>query len=122
MVQTLVGCCNSKQRCKVFNLLKEQIIDLVCLKQGTFAFQQMICYMDTHEEYGFFTQLMAQNFGRVATDPNGNHFLRKLIPIIPFSYIEIILNTVYDNFLELVNNKNSVCVLKVILHTIAKQN
>lgn len=48
MVQTLVGCCNSKQRSKVFNLLKEQIIDLVCLKQGTFAFQQMICYMDTH--------------------------------------------------------------------------
>jgi len=48
MVQTLVGCCNSKQRLKVFGFLKNQTIELITLKQGTFAFQQMICYMDTH--------------------------------------------------------------------------
>lgn len=48
MVQTLVGCCNSKQRFKIFSFLKNQTIELICLKQGTFAFQQMICYMDTH--------------------------------------------------------------------------
>lgn len=99
MVQTLIGCCSSKQRFKVFSFLKNQIIDLICLKQGTFAFQQMICYMDTHEEYALFTQLMSDNFGKVAKDANGNHFLRKLIPILPFYYTEIIINSVYANFL-----------------------
>ncbi len=49
MVQTLISCSNSKQRLRVFELLKDHTIELVCLKQGTFAFQQMICFMDTHE-------------------------------------------------------------------------
>lgn len=50
--------------------------------------------MDTHEEYALFTQLMSDNFDKVSTDPNGNHFLRKLVPILPFSYTEILLKIV----------------------------
>ena len=47
MIQTLVSFCNSKQRLKIFEALKSSMVHIVCLKQGTFAFQQMISFMDT---------------------------------------------------------------------------
>ena len=54
-------------------------------------------------------------------DINGNHFMRKFINLLPFFYNKILIQKVLDNFMELVNNKNSVCVLKVILRIIAKE-
>lgn len=119
MIQTLISVSNSKQRLVIFESLKERVIEVVSLKQGTFAFQQMISFMDTHEEYTLFSEIMASNFLEVATNVNGNHFLRKLIPMLPFYYNEIIITQVFVDFIELVNNKNSVCVLKVILKVIA---
>lgn len=61
---------------------------------------------------------MSNNFVQVAMDINGNHFLRKLIPILPFYYNEIIIRRVFVDFIELVNNKSSVCVLKVIIKVV----
>ena len=104
----------------IFTVLKDKIPHLVSLKQGTFAFQQMISYMDTHEEYDLFSQKIAENFYEMATNINGNHFLRKLIPILPFYYNEVIIRNIFDDFVDLVNNKNSVCVLKVIIRALAK--
>ena len=101
--------------------MKDKLIHIVSLKQGTFALQQMITFMDTHDEYVLIAEKMAEHFYEVSTNPNGNHFLRKLIPIIPFLYTGIIIKKIFNNFVELVNNKNSVCVLKVILHSIAKE-
>jgi len=60
-------------------------------------------------------QIIAENLFKVATNMNGNHFLRKLIPMMPFYYNQLIFNQIFENFVELVNNKSSVCVLKVIL-------
>ena len=49
MVQTLVSCSNSTQRLEIFKALEQKIVDLICLKQGTFAFQQMISCMETEQ-------------------------------------------------------------------------
>lgn len=49
MVQTLVSCSNSTQRLDIFKALERNIVELVCLKQGTFAFQQMVSCMDTEQ-------------------------------------------------------------------------
>ena len=68
-----------------------------------------------------FTNKMIDNFFEVSTDSNGNHFLRKIIPMMPFSYNQMIIKTIFADFVELVNNKNSVCVLKVILKAISKE-
>jgi hypothetical protein len=65
--------------------------------------------------------MMAENFFEVATNQNGNHFLRKLIPMMTFAHNEILIKQVYADFVELVNNKSSVCVLKVILKVIDKE-
>ena len=120
MVQTLVSYSNSEQRLKIFKALNKEIVNLVCLKQGTFAFQQMIAHIHTEEEFSFFGQFMAENFFQVSTNPNGNHFLRKIIPIMPFRFNLPFFNSIFANFLELVNDKNAVCVLKVILGILLK--
>lgn len=62
MIQTLVSYSNSEQRLKIFKALNKEIINLVCLKQGTFAFQQMCLHIHTEEEFSFFAQMMAQHF------------------------------------------------------------
>jgi hypothetical protein len=122
MIQTLVSLSNSQQRLKIFNVLKDSIPQIVSLKQGTFAFQQMISFIQTQEEYALFSEVMAIKFLQIATNSNGNHFLRKLIPLLPLYYKEILFKPIFENFIELANDKNSVCVLKVMLRAIASEN
>lgn len=121
MVQSLVSFSNSQQRFRIFSSLSDQIAQLVCLKQGTFALQQMISFINTEEEFQLFTKIIENNFFETCTDPNGNHFMRKLVATMPLSYNEIFIRKVFDKFVELVNNKNSVCVLKVFLKIISKE-
>ena len=62
MIQTLVCVSNSAQRLQIFEILKDHIPRLISLKQGTFAFQQMISFIGTHEEYELISQTMSENF------------------------------------------------------------
>ena len=59
-----------------------------------------------------------ENFFEIATNGNGNHFLRKVITLIPFYYSQYFMWKIFDNFVELINDKNSVCVMKAILKAI----
>lgn len=119
MMQTLMSLSNFPQRYRIFEIIYEKIPFIACSKQGTFALQQMVSFMNTHEEFTLISECMALNFFEVATNPNGNHFLRKLLPMMPYYYNDAIFNQIFTNFVELINNKNSVCVLKIILKVIS---
>lgn len=54
-------------------------------------------------------------------DVNGNHFLRKLFVTLPLRYLEKIIDKIFENFLCLANDKNSVCVLKAMVDCLGKQ-
>ncbi len=59
MIQTLMSIANYSQRLRLFQALRDIISQIVNLKQGTFAFQQMIDHMNSHEEFLLISQKMA---------------------------------------------------------------
>ena len=55
-------------------------------------------------------------------DPFGSHVLEKLLTCFEEEYVRFIYNYIVDNFLELANNNNGICIVKKILTFTHKKN
>jgi mRNA-binding protein PUF3 len=89
---------------------------------GTYPIQTIIEHVGSKNEKVIIVNSLKDNIKELSVDPFGSHVLEKLLTCFEEEYINFIYNYIVDNFLELANNNNGICVVKKILTFTHKKN
>jgi hypothetical protein len=82
---------------------------------GTYPIQTIIEHVGSKNEKLIIVNALKNNVKELAVDPFGSHVLEKLLTCFEEEYINFIYIYIVDNFLDLANNSNGICIIKKIL-------
>ncbi len=106
---------NQKDRIDFLKGIEKSMVKLSSDSIGTYPIQTIIEHVGSKNEKIIIINALKDNIKELAKDPFGSHVLEKLLSCFEEEYINFIYNYIVDNFLDLANNNNGICVIKKIL-------
>ena len=106
---------NQKDRIDFLKGIEKSMVKLSSDSIGTYPIQTIIEHVGSKNEKIIIINALKDNIKELAVDPFGSHVLEKLLTCFEEEYINFIYNYIVDNFLDLANNNNGICIIKKIL-------
>ena len=106
---------NQKDRIDFLKDIEQSIVKLSADSIGTYPIQTIIEHVGSKNEKLIIVNALKNNVKELAVDPFGSHVLEKLLTCFEEEYINFIYIYIVDNFLDLANNSNGICIIKKIL-------
>ena len=106
---------NQKDRIDFLKGIEKSMVKLSSDSIGTYPIQTIIEHVGSKNEKIIIINALKDNIKELAVDPFGSHVLEKLLTCFEEEYINFIYNYIVDNFLDLANNNNGICIVKKIL-------
>ena len=113
---------NQKDRIDFLKDIEKSMVKLSSNSIGTYPIQTIIEHVGSKNEKIIIVNALKDNVKELAVDPFGSHVLEKLLTCFEEEYVSFIYNYIVDNFLELANNNNGICIVKKILTFTHKKN
>ena len=113
---------NQKDRTDFLKGIEKSMVKLSSDSIGTYPIQTIIEHVGSKNEKIIIVNALKDNVKELAVDPFGSHVLEKLLTCFEEEYINFIYNYIVDNFLDLANNNNGICIVKKILTFTHKKN
>ena len=113
---------NQKDRIDFLKGIEKSIVKLSSDSIGTYPIQTIIEHVGSKNEKVIIVNALKESVKELCVDPFGSHVLEKLLTCFEEEYINFIYNYIIDNFLDLANNNNGICVVKKILTFTHKKN
>ena len=106
---------NQKDRIDFLKGIEKSIVKLSSDSIGTYPIQTIIEHVGSKNEKIIIINALKNSIKELAVDPFGSHVLEKLLTCFEEEYVSFIYTYIVDNFLDLANNSNGICVVKKIL-------
>ena len=106
---------NQKDRIDFLKGIEKSLVKLSCDSIGTYPIQTIIEHVGSKNEKIIIINALKDHVEELAFDPFGSHVLEKLLTCFEEEYVTFIYLYVSDNFFDLANNNNGICVVKKIL-------
>ena len=113
---------NQKDRIDFLKIIEKSMVKLSSDSIGTYPIQTIIEHVGSKNEKIIIVNALKDSVKELAIDPFGSHVLEKLLTCFEEEYINFIYNYIVDNFLDLANNNNGICIVKKILSFTHKKN
>ena len=113
---------NQKDRIDFLLVIEKSIVKLSSDSIGTYPIQTIIEHVGSKNEKNIIINALKDNIKELSFDSFGSHVLEKLLSCFEEEYVSFIYNYIIDNFLELANNNNGICIVKKILSFTHKKN
>jgi hypothetical protein len=113
---------NQKDRIDFLKGIEKSIVKLSSDSIGTYPIQTIIEHVGSKNEKVIIVNALKESIKELCIDPFGSHVLEKLLTCFEEEYINFIYNYIIENFLDLANNNNGICVVKKILTFTHKKN
>ena len=113
---------NQKDRIDFLKGIEKSIVKLSSDSIGTYPIQTIIEHVGSKNEKVIIVNALKESVKELCVDPFGSHVLEKLLTCFEEEYINFIYNYIIENFLDLANNNNGICVVKKILTFTHKKN
>ena len=113
---------NQKDRIDFLKGIEKSIVKLSSDSIGTYPIQTIIEHVGSKNEKIIIVNALKESVKELCIDPFGSHVLEKLLTCFEEEYINFIYNYIIENFLDLANNNNGICVVKKILTFTHKKN
>ena len=113
---------NQKDRIDFLFVIEKSIVKLSSDSIGTYPIQTIIEHVGSKNEKNIIINALKDNIKELSLDPFGTHVLEKLLACFEEEYVTFIYNYIVDNFLELANNCNGICIVKKLLSFTHKKN
>ena len=113
---------NQKDRIDFLKGIENSMVKLSSDAIGTYPIQTIIEHVGSKNEKIIIINALKESIKELCVDPFGSHVLEKLLTCFEEEYINFIYNYIVDNFLDLANNNNGICVVKKILTFTHKKN
>ena len=102
--------------------IENSIVKYSCDSIGTYPIQTIIENLNNNIEKFIIINAIKNNVEELVYNPFGCHVLEKLLSCLDEEYISFIYSYISDNFLNLANNANGICLVKKILTFTQKKN
>ena len=106
---------NQKDRIDFLKKIEKSIVKLSSNSIGTYPIQTIIEHVGSKNEKVIIISAIKDHIKELSIDPFGSHVLEKLLTCFEEEFISFIYDYAYDNFLNLANNNNGICIVKKIL-------
>ena len=106
---------NQKDRIDFLKGIEKSLVKLSCDSIGTYPIQTIIEHVGSKNEKIIIINALKDHVDELAFDPFGSHVLEKLLTCFEEEYVTFIYTYVSENFFDLANNNNGICVVKKIL-------
>ena len=113
---------NQKDRIDFLYVIEKSLVKLSSDGIGTYPIQTIIEHVGSKNEKNIIINALKDNIKELSLDPFGTHVLEKLLACFEEEYVTFIYNYIVDNFLELANNCNGICIVKKLLSFTHKKN
>ena len=113
---------NQKDRIEFLKTIENSMFKLSSDSIGTYPIQTIIEHVGSKNEKVIIVNALKDNIKEMAVDPFGSHVLEKLLTCFEEEYVNFIYNYIVDNFVDLANNNNGICIVKKILTFTHKKN
>ena len=106
---------NQKDRIEFLKGIEKSIVKLSSDSIGTYPIQTIIEHVGSKIEKIIIVNALKDSVKELCVDPFGSHVLEKMLTCFEEEYINFLYNYIIENFLDLANNNNGICVVKKIL-------
>ena len=106
---------NQKDRIEFLISIEKILVKLSSDAIGTYPIQTIIEHVGSKNEKVIIINALKDNIKELSIDPYGSHVLEKLLACFEEEYVGFLYSYIVDNFLELANNNNGICIVKKIL-------
>ena len=113
---------NQKDRIDFLYVIEKSLVKLSSDGIGTYPIQTIIEHVGSKNEKNIIINALKDNIKELSFDAFGTHVLEKLLACFEEEYVTFIYNYIVDNFLELANNSNGICIVKKLLSFTHKKN
>ena len=113
---------NQKDRIDFLYVIEKSLVKLSSDGIGTYPIQTIIEHVGSKNEKNIIINALKDSIKELSLDPFGTHALEKLLACFEEEYVTFIYNYIVDNFLELANNSNGICIVKKLLSFTHKKN
>ena len=113
---------NQKDRIDFLLSIEKSMAKLSADSIGTYPIQTIIEHVGSRNEKSIIINALKDNIAELSLDPFGSHVLEKLLACFEEEYMNFLYKYIADNFIELANNNNGICVVKKILTFTHKKN
>jgi len=113
---------NQKDRIDFLLVIEKSIVKLSSDNIGTYPIQTIIEHVGSKNEKNIIINALKDNIKVLSFDAFGSHVLEKLLSCFEEEYVIFLYNYIVDNFLDLANNNNGICIVKKLLSFTHKKN
>ena len=113
---------NQKDRIDFLYVIEKSLVKLSSDGIGTYPIQTIIEHVGSKIEKNIIINALKDSIKELSFDAFGTHVLEKLLACFEEEYVTFIYNYIVDNFLELANNSNGICIVKKLLSFTHKKN
>ena len=113
---------NQKDRIDFLYVIEKSLVKLSSDGIGTYPIQTIIEHVGSKNEKNIIINALKDSIKELSFDAFGTHVLEKLLACFEEEYVTFIYNYIVDNFLELANNSNGICIVKKLLSFTHKKN
>ena len=113
---------NQKDRIDFLYVIEKSLVKLSSDGIGTYPIQTIIEHVGSKNEKNIIINALKDSIKQLSFDAFGTHVLEKLLACFEEEYVTFIYNYIVDNFLELANNSNGICIVKKLLSFTHKKN
>ena len=106
---------NQKDRIEFLISIEKIFVKLSSDAIGTYPIQTIIEHVGSKNEKIIIINALKDNIKELSIDPFGSHVLEKLLACFEEEYVSFLYIYIVDNFLELANDNNGICIVKKIL-------
>ena len=106
---------NQKDRIDFLYVIEKSLVKLSSDGIGTYPIQTIIEHVGSKNEKNIIINALKDSIKELSFDAFGTHVLEKLLACFEEEYVTFIYNYIVDNFLELANNSNGICIVKKLL-------
>ena len=113
---------NQKDRIDFLYVIEKSLVKLSSDGIGTYPIQTIIEHVGSKNEKNIIINALKDSIKELSFDAFGTHVLEKLLACFEEEYMNFLYKYIADNFIELANNNNGICVVKKILTFTHKKN
>ena len=108
-------CLNQKDRIEFLKGMEKSLVKLSSDSIGTYPIQTVIENLNSKIEKMIIISSIKDRFKDLIYDPFGCHVLEKILVCFEDEFTIFIYSYIIENFLDLANNNNGICIIKKIL-------
>ena len=106
---------NQKDRVEFLLIIEKSMVKLSSDNIGTYPIQTIIEHVGSKNEKTIIINALKDNIKELSVDAFGSHVLEKLLACFEEEYVSFIYDYIVENFIELANNNNGICIVKKLL-------